>query len=814
MVVQPTMNNQPPEDSSNTQVFALSRNQPSTDAGNNTSREPILVDDNILELLEKVLPGNGIAFASQLFNQAVYGKDIPAELSEYANQDFVVIHFESIRTLAQRIKCGYDTTHKYIVTFQALNLLHKYRCQGKTYWIFPTYGYEPPPTLEMLDRLIAESRPKVRNFARNVRERYVIYCATISTQPEYTPASPEQQDIPTNENILANMGSTLYAIQTTLCAQGLDGQKGLEIALKVTAEAIAQVKHALHPAEPIQKRYYAPSEHSYAPQVPQEPYYPSQECYHVSQAFQEPYCDLPQDDVPQEECILEELEFSAFPHDEPGPVSPIMPANDSQPAIPQDDTPGELDTPVTHPYPQHGAEVVSQESISPAQLDVEQARPQEDFSGKQSRPPATFYREQGDSSSPVPTSGGDFSPIQEDFVSPSQPDDFSAKQGDYQPAWEDFFADHARKNWEWDENVQDAKARVRMENVNSRARVKDKIPMNVFSPTFRSNYVTLGIKDLFKNIYTDVTLRRELYTFLAMVFEDQSKEGCYSNLEKENCDIRTIFASFVYILACMFKPGGSTIKKPGGLFLKTCYTRSGLTKKVQQFVRDHGHLTYEQLIATFKAYSVNQEKREDEAEYGENAIFLELAAKQEQERQQQQAEQIRQGTYTPVPLPDHVTPKTYRKNSILLRKEAELQKQQEKQKKQLEKSENIPVEQTPETVEKNPVEQLPEVISEKEQENTTKSKTTKEDAMKFVEQLRNEGKARKQQKGRKNSEFVNEFAEERKRWQQERERENNEALKKHEHWQQERERENKKFLETRERWRQQKEREKLEEQEG
>ncbi|MGB8343326.1 MAG: hypothetical protein WCD86_00495 [Ktedonobacteraceae bacterium] len=131
------------------------------------------VDLRTLEVIHQVFPtaNSGVAFLSLLLREAEVSRRAGGE---ECGQEVAVITVQSLRDLATRIGWGYDTTHKYVILFCALGLLTKRRANGKVELHFALGRYMPPLSLDALDRLIAQSRPKVQSYARKVRRRYLL----------------------------------------------------------------------------------------------------------------------------------------------------------------------------------------------------------------------------------------------------------------------------------------------------------------------------------------------------------------------------------------------------------------------------------------------------------------------------------------------------------------------------------------------------------------------------------------------------------------------------------------------------------------
>jgi hypothetical protein len=137
-------------------------------------------------------PGNGPEFLFQMLRFAEVKQMILPGVE--GATDVAVISLQNLRELAKKIHFGYDTTHKYVVVFCALNLVVKARQEGRIQLLFPLRQYAPPPTTQALDKLIKHSRPKVRQFAMRVKQRCILYgIIPESGSPHKECSTSEQQ---------------------------------------------------------------------------------------------------------------------------------------------------------------------------------------------------------------------------------------------------------------------------------------------------------------------------------------------------------------------------------------------------------------------------------------------------------------------------------------------------------------------------------------------------------------------------------------------------------------------------------------------
>jgi hypothetical protein len=142
------------------------------------------VDSYTLQVVEQLFPAptSGLEFLALLLRLAISKQMAMADMGM---ADVAEISVQSIRVLASKIGRSYETTHKYVVLFCGLGLLIKSRESGLVKLRFPLCRYQPPVSLQKLDALIAEARPKVVSCALRVRKRFlVLYGSQLSAKAE------------------------------------------------------------------------------------------------------------------------------------------------------------------------------------------------------------------------------------------------------------------------------------------------------------------------------------------------------------------------------------------------------------------------------------------------------------------------------------------------------------------------------------------------------------------------------------------------------------------------------------------------------
>ena len=537
------------------------------------------VDSYTLDLIKKVFPAttSGLEFTALLLQQAEPRQNLPAEIADLG-EHIAVVRPRTIRTLAKKIGWGYDTTHKYVVVFKALALLDKRHYKGETYWLFPLTRYTPPPNLEALDQLILKSRPKVQQFARRVRERYLVYFDTALFPLTQTSA----QSIPQKPSSAVDfshdyMNYTFHQIKNLLQSEGVDSEKGSRIALRITSEVIAKIKRGTatmtcdtvwHKVSSKQTDLFGDTQ---------------------SETFTCQVDSLSRERI-QKKVSCSEVDF-------------LLPENAQYEAYPSqgDFSPQEnmqvkiemsMEDSETHGEDRSQATESRQEDFFAVEVD---------FTGQSRNCKGDFFPavENSQVDSPVlkvdfayqtDREQEDFSPAEVDFLSTS-----ASKQEDSNLTWEDFLPDDAAPQ----EDL-------------SGPRIPEAVDMSHYSSEFARAYVTLNVKDFINKTYNDVTLRTELQKFLAQVFDrNTSKQRWYKRLLDE-CGIDALFTGFVYSLSLLHKYGNETIINPGAFFIqqtKKFRNSDAIEYSVTRLVEKHEHLTYEQLIAYFKTYTANQKSR-------------------------------------------------------------------------------------------------------------------------------------------------------------------------------------------------------------
>ncbi len=191
------------------------------------------VDPYTLEIIQQIFPApnKGLEFTARILRLAQIVQNSLPGLEDWGDH-VAVINVRTIRTLAQSIDWGYDTTHKYIITFCALGLLHKTKQGNERQLIFPLQRYMPPINLQALDKLITNSRPKVQQFARQVKTRLLQLNATVLT-PSASVNKFDESDIRFRDTIYQSLFNVIES-------EGIDPVTGRQLSKRIITEVLSR----------------------------------------------------------------------------------------------------------------------------------------------------------------------------------------------------------------------------------------------------------------------------------------------------------------------------------------------------------------------------------------------------------------------------------------------------------------------------------------------------------------------------------------------------------------------------------------------
>ncbi len=195
------------------------------------------VDQYTLTVIQQIFPtpNKGLEFTAKVLRYAqVVQNTLPG--LEDLGQHVAVINVRTIRLLAKLIEWGYDTTHKYVTTFCALGLLRKVKQGADRLLVFPLERYVLPLNLQPLDSLIAKSRPKVQQFARQVKVRLE------QLNPAALPQS-ESKEVGAFEGNKVYSGHTLYqSLFGIIESEGIDPSTSWRLSKRIITEVLSKLQ--------------------------------------------------------------------------------------------------------------------------------------------------------------------------------------------------------------------------------------------------------------------------------------------------------------------------------------------------------------------------------------------------------------------------------------------------------------------------------------------------------------------------------------------------------------------------------------------
>ncbi|GHO59469.1 hypothetical protein [Ktedonobacter robiniae] len=575
------------------------------------------VNPTIFHIVEKVFakPLKGLEFLALLLTQAVVKQEALPTSSTQTPIAFAVVSLQNIRELAQRIHWGYDTTHKYVVTFCALDLLIKRRSSDQIELLFPLQHYDPPSSLHELDRLLTKSRPKVQQFAKRVRERCLIYDVVAISTTALTPGSSITPPSSPEQELMTRLHSILRT-------ENIDAERRQRLVMRISSEIIGKLLTypPVQVSSPKQGRLAAPGVQARVNEL---------ESTTEGRLFPEVSSSdklestMKVDSAPLP--ITKEEEESPFVVDSSPPqmtkqqesTFTVDSSKAPQGCAHSESTPkGDSSTQMTP---------TEKESLLSSRLSPEKTA--------ENAPESTLHR-QGDSrkstypaqkqkTSKKPSMIGTLisrSPIHSTFLKsthskavdsqPEQVDSFPT-QVDFDtpmpesleslPTLVDLPIEPASQA---DRELESTKIESTAQNipsVDSEAQTgKMLVDLNFYSQEFAELYVTLNVSKLFNNILnknnTNVTLRMELQKFVAEIFDRNRQAGNKYKKMFATTDISTVVASFIYSLQCMSSSGGHTIENPGAFFNSNCSKIQNNKLSISQEDIDFmGQLTCEQI---------------------------------------------------------------------------------------------------------------------------------------------------------------------------------------------------------------------------
>ncbi|GAC1508197.1 MAG: hypothetical protein NVS2B12_23490 [Ktedonobacteraceae bacterium] len=198
------------------------------------------VDPYTLEIIQQIFPApnKGLEFVAGILRFAQIAQNVLPGLEDLG-EHIAIINVRTIRILAKSIGWGYDTTHKYVVTFCALGLLRRSTSkQGKERMlVFPLKRYVLPTSLRPLDELIADSRPKVQQFARQVTARLLHMYPGLSTLSSSTDIVTSKKN---NKPGTQSRVAIYQSLSDLMESEGIDARTSRHISKRIITEILSQ----------------------------------------------------------------------------------------------------------------------------------------------------------------------------------------------------------------------------------------------------------------------------------------------------------------------------------------------------------------------------------------------------------------------------------------------------------------------------------------------------------------------------------------------------------------------------------------------
>ncbi|GCF08777.1 hypothetical protein KDI_23410 [Dictyobacter arantiisoli] len=214
------------------------------------------INADVLEFIATLFPTGGLEFIARVLQNAKIIQNVLPGL-EFLGEKVAVISVRTIRHLAQAIHWGYDTTHKYVVVFAALGLLFRHKHGKEVQLVFPLQKIEKPTTVAALDKLITQSRPKVSQFTRKVKERLILNKLLASHLDMEMGPFPLDADAP------IRLHNAVYGPMLEIMrSEDIEASKGQHIALRIISEVMSKIfspstftvdKQAISPKMRIEK---------------------------------------------------------------------------------------------------------------------------------------------------------------------------------------------------------------------------------------------------------------------------------------------------------------------------------------------------------------------------------------------------------------------------------------------------------------------------------------------------------------------------------------------------------------------------------
>lgn len=551
------------------------------------------IDQSTLHIIQQLFtkPGNGMAFLASILHFAEVQQMALPGIEGTTN--VAVISLQTIRELAQKIRWGYDTTHKYVVVFCALNLLMKRRSEGRIQLLFPLEQYTPPSTLQALDKLIEHSRPKVQQFARRVKHRCILYDILPQERGLMEEYSTREQRL-------------LLQLQSILQDEHIEPVKRQRLLQRISSEVICQLLTTSGTSE----SHVLPSGNLTAEQEKVEQAAPSR----VVDSFPTP--SLIEKATHMHEPTFDQIDLTA--------CSELFSAEEWAQEILEGDKDEEPEQDETS---ESALEELIQEASEETSIADERAYAKEALTQffahtEQKKSPRTGSSVT--SSSSFTHSGqtstwkdypGQSVPGKKEAVSPPSREKSSSVEENVQKV---FSTDKPAEDEQPEVAPVEQKKSPHEEKspepaVVTKDAAKDgvdfsaitQIAITGYSTVFLRAYVTFNVIEFINNNYNNnvnVTSRDELAKFLSEILDGNQSKWLIYKKKFGKCGPDAIVGALIFTLTSLYDRGGESITNKAALFMKRCdeYQASGVPPHIVTLTNSLKHYTFEKMISFFK----------------------------------------------------------------------------------------------------------------------------------------------------------------------------------------------------------------------
>jgi hypothetical protein len=545
------------------------------------------VDLSTLQIIHKLFtgPGNGPAFLAQILRFAEVKQMAFPGIEGAA--DVAVITLQTIRELAKKIHWGYDTTHKYVVVFCALNLLVKSRSEGRIQLLFSLKQYTPPPTSKALDDLISKSRPKVRQFATRIKHRCILYDIIQREETKGEGYSTLEQQL-------------LQQLQSILQAEHIDQARRQRLTMRISSEIFSKlivpssiVENLLPPNELSSEQGKTSdnvSSHVVDSLVP-DPISKQKTLTHKSTPTQADMVTsggllksgeetrvlltpLPRGDSSNSK-RFESPERETHGYESSSAQAQGKPSEQEHARERGADEPEKNAPPEVAAHLAYLGKLFDRRRSSSSQSKSQSRREQE--------VPSLSANEHPDDSDSR-DSGGD-SQVSKLLLAPTEP--LAIKS----PA-EEKSSEQAEQTGDSTQKEVDFSAISQINIVN-------------YSESFLRAYVTLNVIDFINKTYNkdvNVTSRTELAKFLAEIMDNDCGKWKIHMKLLNSCHPDAVAGALIYVFSRIYDRGGDSIRNKAGLFTRHCkdFQEDAVPPNVVLLAKSLKDRTFEQMIAFFK----------------------------------------------------------------------------------------------------------------------------------------------------------------------------------------------------------------------